>query len=243
MNAKRILQIAALIAMILVICTELGLSFLGSTLSSGANAVTGAMNEVLSESGIEPADVKVPEQSPSPPGKAIPALALVDSLLMLLMVFMTSRLIRGRVQVILTFILALLLLISSVILIFVTLALLLTMVSLLLAVPFGTIAYLAIWGSFAGGAARALLSTIMFCKLAFAVCLVVSDPMILTNRSMVALTLTSLVCTVIVGFLHGIVPSFLMSITDAIAAIVVAVIGAIWALIYLIRSGIATVAS
>jgi hypothetical protein len=57
----------------------------------------------------------------------------------------------------------------------------------------------------------------------------------------VLLIVTSLVANLIVTFLHGIVPLFLVSITDAIAAIVVAIIGIIWAIVLLIGAIVAIV--
>jgi hypothetical protein len=48
--------------------------------------------------------------------------------------------------------------------------------------------------------------------------------------------LTSLLANIVVSFLHGLVPFVLVSILDAVAAIVVGVLAAIWALIKLIGS-------
>ena len=50
------------------------------------------------------------------------------------------------------------------------------------------------------------------------------------------LILTSLLATLIIGFLHGLVPAFLVSITDAIAAIVVGILALVWAIWFLLRS-------
>ena len=49
------------------------------------------------------------------------------------------------------------------------------LISLLLAVPFGTIVYLAIYGFFNRGGASATLSLLMLLKIVFAVCLVVAE--------------------------------------------------------------------
>jgi len=48
--------------------------------------------------------------------------------------------------------------------------------------------------------------------------------------------LTSLLATLIIGYLHGLVPLFLVSITDAIAAIVVAILALLWAIWFALRS-------
>jgi len=65
---------------------------------------------------------------------------------------------------------------------------------------------------------------------------VFSHKRFLENKGLVLIILTSLLATVIISFLHGLVPSFLVSITDNIAAIITAILAAIWALFYLIGS-------
>src|SRR5437588_825720 len=87
-------------------------------------------------------------------------------------------------------------LIACIVLIFVALALLILMISLLLSVPFGSLAYLALYGTFDAGSAIVVLSLIMFLKLAFAVCLVLSQPRFLQNKGLVLLVLTSLVANI-----------------------------------------------
>ncbi len=76
----------------------------------------------------------------------------------------------------------------------------------------------------------------MIFKLAFAILLVFAHQRFLQNKGLVLIILTSLLATIIVSFLHGLVPRFLVSITDDIAAIVVAILAAIWALFFLIGS-------
>jgi hypothetical protein len=119
------------------------------------------------------------------------------------------------------------------VLIIAAIAVLVLMVSLLVAAPFGTLTYLAIFGFFDRAGAGIALSVLMLLKLGFVVVLVLAQPRFLQNLGLVLLVLTSLLATVIVGFLHGIVPRFLVSITDAIAAIAVAVLAVIWAVVLL----------
>ena len=102
--------------------------------------------------------------------------------------------------------------------------------------PFGTIAYLIIFGNFDRSGAAIALSLIMTLKLFFAGCLVLAHQRFLQNRGLVVLILTSLLATLIIGFLHGLVPAFLVSITDAIAAIVVGILALVWAIWFLLRS-------
>lgn len=211
--------IAAVVLIVLIVLIELGsLGFLG------------------------PAAEAVPQyQDLSTPGFGIPYLALLDGLVLFTAVLMALSLVvperfHGRVQGIVTLIFSLLMLLGSILLILIAVALLVLMVSLLLAVPFGTIVYMAVYADFGVGAARATLGSLMFLKLAFAVCLVLSHQRFLENKGLVLIILTSLLANVIISFLHGFVPGFLVSITDDLGAIVVGILAAIWALVFLIGS-------
>ncbi len=180
----------------------------------------------------------------TPPGVGIPDLALLDGLLLFGVgvigapFLLTDRVI-GRIQGLLTLIVSLLMLIFSVIAIFTALAKVLLMIGLFVAAPFGTIAYMAKWGFFDKGGAAALLSMLLLLKLVFAGCLVLAHQCFLQNKGLVLMLITSLVANLIVSFLHGLVPRFLMSITDGIAGIVVLILVAIWAIVLLIGSIIA----
>ena len=65
------------------------------------------------------------------------------------------------------------------------------MVSLLLAPPFGPIAYLALWGGFDTDGATVALGLTMLLKLAFAACLVLAHQRFLQNKGLVVLVLLS----------------------------------------------------
>jgi VanZ family protein len=110
------------------------------------------------------------------------------------------------------------------------------MVTLLLAVPFGTLIYLIGYGSFDRGLATAVLSVIMTLKLGFAVCLILAHQGFVKMKGLVLIILTSIAAGIVVSFLHGVVPGILVSITDAIAGIVVGILAALWALFFLIGS-------
>jgi glycopeptide antibiotics resistance protein len=118
--------------------------------------------------------------------------------------------------------------------IFAALALLLLMVSLLLAIPFGTVIYLAEYADFNRAAAAATLSFAMALKLGFSVLLVLAHQRFLENKGLVLIVLTSFAGTILLSFLHGFFPRFLVSITDDVGAIIIAVLTLIWALFYLI---------
>jgi len=134
-------------------------------------------------------------------------------------------------------------LIATIVLIFTALALLLVMVTLLLAIPFGTLAYLAVWGHFPTGAAAATLGLIMFLKLAFCVLLLLAEQRFLQNKGLIILTGASLGATWLAGFLIAFPPSILASITDMIAALIFSIVGAVWLLVMLIGSLLAIIAS
>lgn len=179
--------------------------------------------------------------SAATPGLGIPYLALVDGLLLFTVALIVSPLlignrVHGRIQGAITFIVALLVLLGAIVLVLASITLLVLMVSLLLAVPFGTIAYMAAFADFPTGTAAATLSTVMLLKLAFAIFLVLAHQRFLENKGLVLLILTSLGVTLLLGFLHSLPPRFLASITDDISAIVTGIVAAIWALVYLIGS-------
>lgn len=178
----------------------------------------------------------------SRPGIGIRALVFVDVVLVytLAMVVINEipplRPVFGRIQGVLTFILSLIGIIADIVFIFVTLTLLILMVSLLLAVPFGTIVYFATWGDFDTGQVRAVLSLVMLLKLVGLVLMVVSNPGLLKDKGLVFAAACSLLVAFLLGFLVAFPPSFLASITDAIGALIAGVVGLIWMLIFLIGS-------
>lgn len=175
------------------------------------------------------------------PGLGIPYLALIDGLVLFTITLMAISLllperIHGRIQGITTFVVSLLTLILSILLIFTAIGMLILMVSLFMAAPFGTLAYLAIYADFDLSGSRWTLSTLMSLKLAFAVCLVLAHQRFLENKGLVLIILTSLLANVVTVFLHGLVPRILVSITDDIAAIITGILAALWALFFLIGS-------
>jgi hypothetical protein len=175
------------------------------------------------------------------PGYGITYLAFLDSFVFYIVLLIGLAMIipeklQGRVQGIVTAIVSFLGCLGIIFAIFTCLIMLIVMVTLLLAIPFGTIAYLAIYGHFDRSGAAITLSLIMTLKLAFAICLVLAHQRFLQNKSLVLIVLTSLLTNLIVGFLHGLFPRPLVSITDAIAGIIVGIIAVIWAIILFIFS-------
>lgn len=180
-------------------------------------------------------------QQPPRPGLGVPYLALVDVVVVLVMGLMAAALVvparlHGRVQGVVGAIVSILVILAAIGLALRALGQLVLMVALLLAIPFGTLVYLAIWGSFDRSGAAIALSLLMLVKIASAVCLAIAHRSFVTDPGLIILYAGTLIATLVVSFLHGFVPLFLVSITDAIGAIVVAVIAIILALLSLIGS-------
>ena len=179
-------------------------------------------------------------------GYGVPSILLLDSLLIFTVTLMGLALllperVQGRIQGLATLIVSLFVLIAAIALIFFSLQLLTLMVSLLLAPIFGTIAYIAGWGGFERGPTAAVLSLAMLLKLGFAICLVLAQQRFLENKGLVLLIATSLLAVLLLSFLHGFVPGFLVSITDMLGALIIAIVTLIWAVIFLIGSIISIV--
>lgn len=179
-----------------------------------------------------------------PPGFGVPYLALVDAIalftigLMALSLILPGR-VQGRTQGCATLIFSIILVLLAIVLAFAAFGALILMISLFLAAPFGTITYFAIFGSFPRGATAAVLSLLMLLKLGCAGALVLAHQRFLQNIGLVLILLTSLVGNIIVAFLHGFVPGFLVSITDALGGLIAAILAIIWAIFLLIVSIIA----
>jgi len=183
---------------------------------------------------------------PPTPGLGIPALALVDAVLLLVLGTMAAALVvparvHGRVQGIVGLVVSFLVILAGIVTAFRALGQLILMVSLLLAFPFGTIAYLIIWGFFDRGGAAIALGLLLLVKIVMAVCLAIAHQSFVTDKGMIVMVAASLIAGLVVSFLHALVPGFLVSITDAIAAIVVAIIGIIVAILALLGSVVSIV--
>jgi len=178
------------------------------------------------------------------PGLGIRYLALLDGFLLFTAAFLalehasaTFGLAQGCVTVIVSFCLV----IGGIVLAFFAFQALVLMVTMLLAAPFGTIAYMALFGTFPSGPANATIAIIMLLTLGFAVCLVLAQQDNLKAKSLVFLTLTALLATFVLRLLLTIVPGFLDSITDAVGALIIAILAILWALFILIFSLVPTI--
>jgi len=228
------LFVLALIACALIVLVELSSpSILGGHGAGSAfleQASTFGLNKMPSSAGVE-----------EPPGRGIPYMVLVDGILLYVIGLMGISLIvpdrvHGRLQGIVTVIGSIVLIIVAIVMAIIALIEVFVMITLFMSPPFGTIAYLALWGFFPTGDASILNTLLMSLKISVCVLLVFAHQRFLQNKGLVFLLLTSLVCGVILSFLHALVPTILVSITDNIAAIVFAIVAIIWAIVLLIGS-------
>ena len=180
--------------------------------------------------------------SPKPtPGYGIPYLAVLDGLLAMTIVLfgvplVISERLHGKIQGILVFLITLFVIIGTIMMILMAIVELMIMIILLTTPIFGTIAYFAIYGDFNTGGAAITLSLIMVLKIAFAWCLFLAHQRFLQNKGLVLIVLTSFLANIVISFLHGLVPGFLVSITDVIGGIVVGILAVIWGIFFLISS-------
>jgi hypothetical protein len=240
--------VIALILILAVVMIEIGSGFLlkgapPADSSKVMSQITGALPPEIKDilGDVEEDDVtELSDASEDIPGIGISYMALFDGLVLFTVGLMGASLVlsnsvQGRVQGCATLILSIILILACIGLFFLALfGALLLMVALLLAVPFGTIAYLAIYGFFARDNASTVLSLLLLLKIGFAVCLVLAQQRFLQNRGLVILVIASLVANIVISFLHGFVPIILVSITDAIGAIIMAACGCIWWILALI---------
>ncbi|MCI0394458.1 MAG: hypothetical protein L0332_21085 [Chloroflexi bacterium] len=243
-DLRKPLFLVALVLIVLVVLLELGsLGVLG-----GKNADALAVEDLLPAGeteelfrSLEPDEQEELAARDKPPGMGIPYLVFLDGTVLFTVALVGAGLllpetIQAKTQGIVTLLFSALLIVTALAFIFVAVAAVSLMVSLLVAAPFGTLIYLAIYGFFNRGGANVALTLLMMLKLGFVACLVLAQQRFLQNKGLVLLILTSLLGNVIVSFLHGFVPGFLVSITDAIAAIVVAALAILWAIFLLIGS-------
>lgn len=176
------------------------------------------------------------------PGIGIRSVGLLNLLLAYALVLMILdnvpvwRRLAPKAQGVVTLILTFLGLLAAVLAIFAAIQFLLMMVALLFAPPFGTAAYFALWGRFDTDASRAFLAAVMALQMIGMITVLVVNPTLLKNIWLVLLAGTVLLMTVLLGLLHALPPSFLVSITDAIGAVVAGILTAIWMLFFLIGS-------
>jgi len=232
-NLRKPFLVLALVVIGLALLVEIG-----SGLVLGGHDASG---DVARSAGSLCVDVGPVSGVAQPSGRGTAYLGLIDAVLvyataLYVLSLVVPKSFQGRVQGVLTLIGSIVLILVSLLLLVLAFVELFIMVSLFLAVPFGTLVYLVLWGFFPVGDSAVLLGLVLFLKLGFALLLVLAQPRFLQNKGLVAMIVTSLVCTLVLSFLHGFVPVILVSIVDNIAAIIFAVVAIIWGLVLLIGS-------
>jgi hypothetical protein len=243
----RIFLVVATILSLLVVLLEVGAEAVFPVDPPSLATVQQSLKQEKRQHPDSP-DVSLQNPKATPPGLGIPYLALLDGLVLLSLSFMTLASFTTttfaktelRVQNVVMLVGSLLDVILAITLALLAFAALIGMVTLFLAAPFGTVAYLVAFGFFNTGRAVAILSFILLLKLAGVVLLLLAGQW---NRRLLVLLGVSLLNTVIVSFLQGFPPAPLVSILDALAAMVVAIIALIMALPMLVGSVIGVVKS
>lgn len=180
-------------------------------------------------------------ESGATPGLGIRMLGLIDLALAWTLLLMAVEIVHpigtlAKIQGFITFVLSLFGIFGGFVLIFTTITLLILMVSLLLAFPFGTTAYMVTWANFPTGYARGILVLLMTFKLIGTGLVVVASPTLIRNKGLVVLLALSIGLTFLTGLLIGFVPTIVAAIADVIAALISAIAGTVWMLVLLIGS-------
>ncbi len=197
-------------------------------------------------SDFEQLESSLGADSEKAPGLAVAALIHLDIMLLTtLLLFNLPLIISARLIAKLQGCVSCLLGLASVILGLITilkaLVSLILMVTLLMAIPFGTLVYLARYADFNTAKAAAILGTLMFLKVVLVIALVIAHERFLLNCGFIVLMATSFIAMIIVTFLHSFPPGFLVSITDGIGAIIVSILAIIWGVVFLVGGAIGIV--
>ena len=247
MPHQRFFMLCALLASCCILLIEVGTVFPG-VLENGTFSIASTqppasvMQAAMTLQKAQPGDLAQLANQQHASGRSIFTLVLLDGLIFVTLCLRNLQSCipgpqQGQVQKVVRLICALLLIVGAVSLILATLGTLLLMISLLLAVPFGTLVYLFQYAGFNRVGADVVLSILMVCKIGLIVSIFLSDPTLLQRRTdLVYPILLSLFSLVLISFLLGSVPGFLVSITDAIAAIIVAAIAGFYGLVVLSKS-------
>lgn len=243
---QQLFIVLAAFACLFALLAELGADALFPARTPSREEVRATLQKNTSaDDGIDVDEIAEKEQAPTPPGIAIRYLALYDGLLWVSLALMAIGGLLGarakqdarlasvlakthlRVQNVVLLVASLVDLILSFVLALLALAALIGMVALFLAAPFGTIAYLVAFGFFDVGRASTILSFALVLKVAATVLVVLGGQ--INRRILLRLGLSIGLCA-LVAFLHGFPPGILVSIVDALTALVIAIVALVFAL-------------
>jgi hypothetical protein len=238
--------IAAVVLILLAVAVETGATWFLGGVTAKADDLTSLLDDPAFADQmreVNPADLQRLNKG-TPPGRAIPAMAVLDGLVLFTVLLMGAPMfiperVFAKVQGIATLVVSLLALTGSIAGIVLTFSLVMLMVALFTAFPFGTLIYLIIYGFFDRIGANVTLSLLILLKVAFVACLILAHQRFIQNKGLVLIVLTSLAANIIISFSHAMVPVPLVSITDGIAAIVIFVLVVLWAAFFLVGSIVA----
>jgi hypothetical protein len=177
----------------------------------------------------------------SPQGLGAVYLALLDGILLLTtIVFGVGHLrpdgLIARIASILWLVVSFFGILGSLLLALFAFQAIMLMLALLMAAPFGTLAYLALFAHFPADDAVKALSFLLVLKLAFVVMLAITDIGYLKNKPLMLMAGLSIGATWLTSFLIAWPPGFLASITDAVGALVTAIIALVMLILILVGS-------
>jgi hypothetical protein len=239
-GARNALLTVSFICALLCVGVELGTSFLPGDAPNEAQVKRTLQAALPDSPDIEQLVQRAVEKG-APPGQGLRGLALLDGVLLFNVGILFAGLwlhdrVYAKTQGVVTLAFMLITLLGGLAFLLLTIALLLLMVGLFLAVPFGTLAYFAGWGFFDVGSAAVALSLGFVLKLIAVVGALLSQPEFLRMKGFMALGATSLVGSLLISFLQGEFPLPLVSMTDALGAIIVVILALVWAFVQLLGS-------
>jgi len=228
---RRPLFVIATVLSAVVVMVELGL---GALIGGGTAGVLPP--DVAQASGVPPGSVTSAAVATQPAGAGIAHLALVDGLVLFTMLLIGSSLVvsqrlYGRYQGFVTFVVGVLWIVGALALAAVALSTLLLMIGLFVAIPFGTIVYLIVWGFFPVTSSAVVLALLLFLKLLFMAALIAAQPGFLKVKGLVILVSLSMVLQLALGFIQQFLPSVVVSIGDQCWALVTTVVALVWAVV------------
>jgi hypothetical protein len=231
---KTPLFVAAIVVAVLVVAVELGMGLL-----IGNEPLGQVPDDLIAATDPDLADVASQTDAEVPRGAGIRHLALIDGLLLFVLGLLGSSLVLshrlyGRLQGAVTLIVSLLWALGAFVLALVALVQLLVMVALFVSVPFGTLAYLAVWGAFPVAESAAVLALLLLLKLVLGGLLIAAQPRFLAVKGLVALFAVSVVLQLVLGLIHQFLPRVVVSIGDQFWALVICIVALVWAIVLLI---------
>lgn len=174
-------------------------------------------------------------------GLSMPAMGLIDGLLLwLLLTLVTSTIIpapvHNKLRALLTPLVYLVAVIVAVFVFFGGVLKLTLMLSLLLAVPFGPLVYLSVYGNFGTDGVTLVTGIVTGFRAAVLVILCISSWRYLKNKTLISMATAGFISGFLVGLIFALLPGILHSVGDAVLAIIFAVLASVMSIVMFVRS-------